>query len=114
MLMNSFSLAQANSLNSPVSLDMPISSMDCGSAMNHHDQMMKQTQTPQMEMGDQCPSDNHAAKECCSSTCLVNIGADIHSFSIVLIQPSRRLNQVGELSFLLPFQASSLFRPPRV
>lgn len=116
MLMASFSISNATSLSSGVATDgFQQLSVDCTSTMTHHGQ---HTSTDDMkrgiQLGNECPSDSHSEIECCGTSCIINIGADIHSLPNSFIQPSRRLNQVGEISFVLPFQADSLFRPPRV
>ncbi len=86
-------------------------STECVSLMSHHAQHMVQSESA--DLGQECPSDTHSEQECCGTSCIVNIGADIHHVSVAYTQPSKRLKQRSEVSLLLSFQTDSLFRPPR-
>jgi hypothetical protein len=67
-----------------------------------------------ISVGEECSSDTHLSKECCGTSCITTVGADIQAVLIPFTQSSRRLTKTKEPSFILPFQANSLFRPPRV
>lgn len=111
----SFLSAYAGPLSHPAMGDgFQIAVSACTSSMVHHNQNeMHGDMHKSVSFSGECSSESHSGQECCGSLCVLNIGAEIHHQPVSFIQRSHRLKQSNEISLVLPFQADSLFRPPR-